>query len=403
MSTYKEFQGKNLDEAIQEACDYFGVERERLEVEILNDAKTGIFGLVGTKKARIRAAKVQLGTSLSSLLDSPEAGPGNNLDEPSNEPSPRSASQNAPRPPRSTPNQGSGRNKPAPAPAEDRSAARARQTGQVRGVSRACAAEDDEPAAGAPCAQGREREKNAAPRPGKRGFEPRAEGRPCPCGPRQEESGQGGGESALNEQARKKNIPCAGGVCTLPSDIQEPAGTVENQGEDLPVIDLGTCDLEALFSCINSTVTRLVLPIVGEMTCAAEIAGNRVKVAIDCGDAAGILLGREGQTLAAVQYVATRIIARTMGGAVRLQFDVGNYRERQDERLRELALSLAEKAKASKRAQSTRPLSPYQRRIIHLALEGDPAVQTHSTGEGMQRRVIIKLRRCEDSGPEADE
>ena len=59
MSRFKDFEGKSLDDAIGEACGYYGVAREKLEIEIVSDAKTGIFGLVGVKKARIRAARVQ--------------------------------------------------------------------------------------------------------------------------------------------------------------------------------------------------------------------------------------------------------------------------------------------------------------------------------------------------------
>lgn len=172
--------------------------------------------------------------------------------------------------------------------------------------------------------------------------------------------------------------------------------------EDLPTFDLDGCDQEKLFALIRETVTRLVTPIVGEMQCTVAIAGNRVKVTIDCGESSGLLVGREGQTLAAVQYLAVRIIARTLGGTIRLQFDAGNYRERQDERLHELALSLAEKVKSSRRSMSTRPLSAYQRRIVHLSLEQDPLVQTFSKGEGAQRRVVVQLRRSDAAAGAGD-
>jgi spoIIIJ-associated protein len=119
-----------------------------------------------------------------------------------------------------------------------------------------------------------------------------------------------------------------------------------------------------------------------------------VRVRIDCGEDPGLLVGRDGHTLAAVQYLASRIIARRIGGSLRMQIDAANYRAQQDGRLKELALSLAERAKSTRRPQSTRPLSAYQRRIVHLTLEGDETVQTRSKGEGAQRRVIIQLKRA---------
>jgi spoIIIJ-associated protein len=120
-----------------------------------------------------------------------------------------------------------------------------------------------------------------------------------------------------------------------------------------------------------------------------EIGNDRARVSLDCGDAAGLLVGRDGQTLAAVQYLAARIVGRKIGGALRLHIDAGHYRERQDDRLKELALSLAAKVKKTRKPQSTRPLSAYQRRIVHLALEPDPDVSTRSKGEGAQRRVVV--------------
>ena len=169
----------------------------------------------------------------------------------------------------------------------------------------------------------------------------------------------------------------------------------------MPEFPLETCDRDELVAVVCGVVQRLVEPIVGQVPCSVEIHDSRVRASVDCGEASGLLVGREGTTLAAVQYLAARIIAKRIGGSLRLQIDAGNYRERQDDRLKEMALSLAERAKATRRPQSTRPLSAYQRRIIHLALEGDDAVQTHSKGEGTQRRVIIQPKRA-PRGKEAE-
>ena len=73
MNIWKEFHGKTIDDAIREACDYFGVERERLEIEIVNDATSGIFGLMGGKKAGIRASRVSLSDLLGAEPEIPPA------------------------------------------------------------------------------------------------------------------------------------------------------------------------------------------------------------------------------------------------------------------------------------------------------------------------------------------
>ena len=130
-------------------------------------------------------------------------------------------------------------------------------------------------------------------------------------------------------------------------------------------------------------------------TVEVKIMENRVDIHVDCGDDSGLLIGREGQTLAALQYLTSRIVSRRMEAPVRVQFDVGDYRERQDDRLRELALALAERVRATGRPCSTRPMSSYHRRLVHMALQDSPDVQTRSSGEGPLKRVIIQRRRQE--------
>ncbi|MDR2077150.1 MAG: Jag N-terminal domain-containing protein [Desulfovibrio sp.] len=333
MNIWKDFQGKTIDDAIREACHYFGVERERLEIEIVNDATPGIFGLMGGKKAAIRASRVSLSDLLGLEPESVSPAAGESLP-----PEARSRTEvRHGRGGRSDPDRFDGRGKGGRGP---RSAADGRPSPAEDSRSR----EEEDP--------------SSAEVPGRSSH--RQEGGPWPVL---------SGESA--------------------------AGPEETAQEELPEFDPRNCDQAALLELITDTVSRLVRPIVGEMTSSVTFAGNRVRVSIDCGEFSGLLLGREGQTLAAVQYVAGRIIAKHLGSSLRLQFDAGNYRERQDGFLRELALSLAEKVKVSRRPQSTRPLSAYQRRIIHLALEGDDLVQTFSKGEGNQRRVVIQLKRAE--------
>ena len=111
----------------------------------------------------------------------------------------------------------------------------------------------------------------------------------------------------------------------------------------------------------------------------------------------GLLIGREGQTLASLQYLASRVVSRGMNAAVRVQLDAGRYRQRQDEKLGEMALALAEKVRQTGRSYSTRPLSSYHRRIVHLCLQDAEEVQTRSSGDGPMKRVVIMRRRPERS------
>ena len=138
---------------------------------------------------------------------------------------------------------------------------------------------------------------------------------------------------------------------------------------------------------------RLVTPVAGTVACELRLADGRVHITVNCGENSGILIGREGQTLAAIQYLVSRIVSRAMNAAVRINLDAGEYRQRQDEKLRELATNLAARVKSTGRPYATRPLSSYHRRIIHLTLQDDEAVQTRSLGDGPLKRVVVQRRR----------
>ncbi len=145
---------------------------------------------------------------------------------------------------------------------------------------------------------------------------------------------------------------------------------------------------------VYTVVERLLTPIVGSPKLEVDVEEpGRAKVLIQDEEHSGLLIGREGQTLAALQYLTNRIVAKRWKTPVRVQIDTGQYRERQDEELRELALRLAEKAKGQGRPQSTKPLSSYHRRVIHVALQEDTTIQTRSKGDGPMKRVVIMVKR----------
>ena len=118
--------------------------------------------------------------------------------------------------------------------------------------------------------------------------------------------------------------------------------------------------------------------------------GGSPVIALDItGDDLGILIGRRGQTLVALQYVVRLILAHQVKAWVPVVIDVEGYKQRRYEALQALALRVAEQVKARERAFALEPMSAYERRIIHLTLAGDPGVTTESTGEGEVRKVVI--------------
>ena len=107
----------------------------------------------------------------------------------------------------------------------------------------------------------------------------------------------------------------------------------------------------------------------------------------------GILIGKRGQTLDSLQYLTNRVANKMQDGYVRVKLDTEDYRRRRKETLENLAKNIASKVKRTRKTLSLEPMNPYERRIIHSALQSDPAVSTHSEGEEPYRRVVVTLVR----------
>lgn len=111
------------------------------------------------------------------------------------------------------------------------------------------------------------------------------------------------------------------------------------------------------------------------------------------GDEMGILIGKRGQTLDSLQYLVSLVVNKGTEEYIRVKVDTENYRERRKETLENLAKNISYKVKRTKRSVSLEPMNPYERRIIHSALQGDRYVTTHSEGEEPFRRVVVTLKR----------
>ena len=162
----------------------------------------------------------------------------------------------------------------------------------------------------------------------------------------------------------------------------------------MPCIPFEELDKDKLLGIGQEVADKLVRAIVAPESLTVALGDGHISVHIECGEDSGLLIGREGQTLAALQYMASRIISRRMGTIVRVQFDAGEYRLRQDEKLRDMAIALAEKVRNTGRSYSTRPLSSYHRRIIHMVLQDVPDVQTRSSGDGPLKRVVVQRKKA---------
>ncbi len=288
MNTLKEFQAKTVDQAIEDACRFFAVERNALEIDIVSGGSSGIFGL-GAKKAVIRAARRRPVSGLENVAAMPAVEP-------------------------KVPSQG-------------------------------FAVETSSDA-------------------------PQVPGHGLPDGSDAEVIG---GDDATED--------------------------FDDEEEGAPIESLTAEELVRLEADIRAIMTALLRPIAEGLTLTIDVSASPVTVHIEDGDNSGLIIGRDGQTITALQYLANRIVSKSWPRSPRIQLDAGDYRQKQEEQLLSVAQFLSEKAKKSGRVQSTRPLSSFHRRVVHMALQDDRGVQTRSKGEGHMKRVLIlPVKRGKTSG-----
>ena len=111
------------------------------------------------------------------------------------------------------------------------------------------------------------------------------------------------------------------------------------------------------------------------------------------GDEMGVLIGKRGQTLDSLQYLVSLVVNKDTENYIRVKIDTENYRQRRKETLENLAKNISFKVKRTKRAVSLEPMIPYERRIIHSALQNDRYVTTHSEGNEPFRHVVVTIKR----------
>lgn len=168
------------------------------------------------------------------------------------------------------------------------------------------------------------------------------------------------------------------------SEQEEAAGS---DGDELAVTD------EMLDNIADTAIAALqdILRYfnVGEVTI-DEYEGDEGELILDIsGDDMAVLIGRHGKTLDALQFIVSMITVRTIGFRYPVVVDVEGYKNRQRQKLESIAHSSANRAASQHRKVGLRPMTPYERRIIHIALRDDDRVETVSEGEGSARHVVV--------------
>ncbi len=187
--------------------------------------------------------------------------------------------------------------------------------------------------------------------------------------------------------------------------LDEVSGNVVTPAAELPPEVDGNVDPTSAYAIADGEVAETAISVIERLLELLEINGTVDPVALPladgedpsaappsfniAGDDLGILIGRRGQTLTALQYICRLIVSHRLKAWSPLVIDVEGYKQRRAEALQALAIRMAEQVKARGTPFSLEPMPAYERRVIHITLADHPDVTTESTGEGESRKVVI--------------
>ena len=205
-------------------------------------------------------------------------------------------------------------------------------------------------------------------------------------------------EEAPKEKKSRNRRRRKGGAKSEGEAVEANEGEEQSIAEPAPVIEhepfVATAeadqsdDAKKAAAFLAGLTERMGVPVTIELMETPEQL--RMQMA---GENMSLLIGRRGETLDALQYLTSLTVNRGREDYLRISIDTENYRAKREEALRKLAVRMAGRAKKSGRRVALEPMNPYERRILHSALQNDPDVTTHSEGEEPYRRVIITLNR----------
>ena len=271
MNQFVEFEGKNIDQALARASDELGTPVERLEYDVVSYGSSGIFGLVGAKKAKIRVkSKKLMGIAKETRQQARDL------------------------------------------------------------VKDAFQLEDD---------------------------------------------------SDKNDTHKTDGAP-------EPSDLSDDGGTEESVELDAGAVKISDADMEKIIATGREALGRLVDFITEDTQIEVETTGQRVLFKVEGGNS-GMLIGKRGQTLEAIQYLVEKIVNKQNEQRVRVLIDVEGYLKTRKTNLQKLASKMADKAQKTKKPVTIGQMNAYDRRTVHLHLKNNSGVRTQSVGEGYYRKLII--------------
>ena len=342
--TIKEFTAKTTEEAISEGLRTLGCTLSDVKVEVLEEGSKGLFGLFGSRPARVRLTvltETDEKDDMSDLLSSFSLNP-----------------QRAARPPRPA--------QPKPTPKAEPVKSEASQVANVQPVP------DVQPRTEA----ARPAERPAAPAPEKKDAPQKKAAVPAP------QKKDAPSRKAAPAAPAEKPAEAAAVYAPIPERV------IPDLPDEPPVMHDAATPMGRAQQFLMEVTRRMNVPV---QVYVDTLEDGTIYVRM-VGDTLGILIGRRGETLDALQYLTSLQVNRDSEDYLRVTLDTENYRARREDSLCRLATRMAQKAVKTGRKVVLEPMNPYERRVLHAALQNHPSVTTHSEGDEPNRHVVITLK-----------
>ena len=399
--SYKEFRAKTVDDAITQACMEYSVTSDKLDYEVVQEASSGFFGFFGGKEAIIKARvrTEQEFAAEAAAIEKAEMKDALLTQVPGTLPKEKKVEKKENRKPEKK-----AEKKPEKKPEKKFDKKPEKKAEKKEEVKAEVKVEDKpgiftilrrSPVLGKRSAD--EIEKRAAAAAAKaeaEGFTGQEERTEKKKNSRRDSKRDGrnkrrerGRKNDKRDDRRKKSAQAFVTVEEKPHKPSQPKPEREvlpkSEEEVAEIMNLARTFLEDVFRCMDTKV---------EIT----MEYNQKEGCLGCtfaGEEMGILIGKRGQTLDSLQYLTSLVINKNKSDYTRVKLDTEDYRARRADTLENLSRNIAYKVKRSRKAVALEPMNPYERRIIHSALQNNKFVETYSEGEEPYRHVVVAPKR----------
>lgn len=356
MGDYIQFSAKTKNEAITKACIELGVSSDQLDIQVVSEGSSGFFG-IGSKPAVIQVRKLQQVSEDDEIKELVEAVKVEAIKEP--------VRKEAPKRPQQPKKEEAAKEEKAVKevkPAKEVKEFKKEAKKEVKKENKEAKKENKE------AVKEEKAVKEKQPKPQKE-RQPKPQKEKQPKQPK--EKIEAPKEKAVKEKAVKEKPAKPVEILTDAAEIKE----IEQRA---------VVFLRDVFASMN----------LGEVEITSKYNTTDGSLEVDFeGEDMGLLIGKRGQTLDSLQYLTSLVVNKGKSNYIRVKLDTEDYRRRRKETLENLARGIAYKVKKTRKPVVLEPMNPYERRIIHSALQGNKFVETISEGEEPYRHVVVKMKK----------